>query len=282
MESQILTQEDNIVQKQTQWASFSKKMLNSSAAFWLLIVVIGQWIFSFYIMKVYGESALAGNFKRWSEVLPVGIIPGDSVGNVSLGIHLVFAAIINLGGPLQLVPYVRKKFPKFHRVNGRVFAIACMLAATAGMILTFTRDNFGGIVGDIGNIGAAILIFLFSYLTWKNIKAKKLENHRKWSLRLFMVASATWFFRIGVLFWFATTGGIGIDSETFTGPFISFWSFGQYLLPLAILELYFIAQKRQATFRSLFTSVLVYAFTLLMTAGLFFVTMGYWIPLINK
>ena len=61
-------------------------------------------------------------------------------------------------------------------------------------------------------------------------------------MRLFLAASAVWFFRIGLMFWFMTTGGIGIDPETFEGPFLTFMYFAQMAIPLLVLQLYFWAQ----------------------------------------
>jgi hypothetical protein len=37
---------------------------------------------------------------------------------------------------------------------------------------------------------------------------------------------------------------VGFDPETFQGPFLTFLSFAQYLLPLAVLELYLLTQNR--------------------------------------
>ena len=64
-------------------------------------------------------------------------------------------------------------------------------------------------------------------------------------MRLFMVVSAVWFFRIGLMFWFLATGGIGIDTETFEGPFLTFMYFGQMFIPLLFLEIYFRAQDSE-------------------------------------
>jgi hypothetical protein len=46
-----------------------------------------------------------------------------------------------------------------------------------------------------------------------------------------------WFFRVGVFAWIIVNRGPVAIGESFDGPFIRFWGFGCYLLPLAVLEL---------------------------------------------
>ena len=85
-------------------------------------------------------------------------------------------------------------------------------------------------------------------------------------------------FRIGLMGWAMTTGGIGIEWETFTGPFIYFLSFAQYLLPLAILELYLRAKDNgEPAAQIAVASTLVIA-TLAMSIGIFAATVGMWLP----
>ena len=92
----------------------------------------------------------------------------------------------------------------------------------------------------------AVLIIIFSLLAWRYAVLGKLDIHRQWTLRLFLAVSGVWFFRVGLMFWVATTGGAGIEFESFTGPFLDIWSFAQYLLPLGILEPYFLAQRAKS------------------------------------
>ena len=93
-----------------------------------------------------------------------------------------------------------------------------------------------------------------------------------------MVVSAVWFFRIGMMFWFMTTGGIGIDTETFSGPFITFWYFGQMFVPLLILEIYLRAQDSHSVGAKLSAAVIVLLAAAATGIGVFAATMGMWFP----
>jgi tetratricopeptide (TPR) repeat protein len=54
--------------------------------------------------------------------------------------------------------------------------------------------------------------------------------------------------------------------------------FAQYLFPLAVLEIYFLAQDRPGALRRIATAGLLFVLTLVMVAGLFAVTMAVWVP----
>lgn len=93
-----------------------------------------------------------------------------------------------------------------------------------------------------------------------------------------MVASAVWFFRVSLMGWTSLTGGIGIDWETFTDPFVYFLGFGQYLVPLAVLELYFRVRDRQEPVGQVAVAITIGALTAFMGIGIFAATMGMWLP----
>ena len=81
------------------------------------------------------------------------------------------------------------------------------------------------------------------------------------------------------MLWVAINGGpVGFDVETFEGPFLSFWAFGQYLLPLALLELYFLARDKSGSVVRFLTAGLLFIATLGMALGIVVATMGMWLP----
>ena len=254
-------------------------ILNLSAASWVVVAVIGQWIFAIYLALFYAGNALIGNIEAWNSRGPHGIVEGDPIGNTAMAIHVLVAMVIMVGGPLQLVPRMRRSFPKFHRLNGKVYLATATLVSMAGVYMIWTRGSVGGMVLYVANTLDAALIVLFGIMAWRTAVAKKFNIHRKWTLRLFMVVSAVWFYRIGLMFWLGVNGGpVGIDFETFTGPFLTFLAFAQYLLPLAILELYFFAQARAGAFGKTVTALVILLGTGVTAIGVFMATMGLWLP----
>ncbi len=94
---------------------FEKKVLNIVITLWFLIAVIGQWIFALYVFLFYGKATAAGHSENWKKVLPNGYVFGDPIGNLVVGIHLLLAVVIIIGGPIQIIPIVRKYAPTFHK-----------------------------------------------------------------------------------------------------------------------------------------------------------------------
>ena len=84
------------------------------------------------------------------------------------------------------------------------------------------------------------------------------------------------------MFWlFLNKGPVGFDPATFQGPFITFLSFAQYLLPLAVLELYLRTQDRAGALRRIAMAAGLFALTVAMSVGIFGTTMGMWLPRIK-
>lgn len=97
--------------------------------------------------------------------------------------------------------------------------------------------------GALGITLDALLILGFGWLAWRSARAQRFAAHRRWAIRLFVVASAVWFMRVGYMAWGIATGGAGIG-KAMDGPFDLFLAFANSLLPLAVAELYLRAGAR--------------------------------------
>ena len=253
--------------------------LNTSARLWWLTTALGQWIFMAYIVSFYGPLLLQSGIVGLKEAhLANGYMPGDTVGNAALAGHLMFAIIIMGGGPLQLVPQIRARWTAFHRWLGRTYMFTAVASAMVGLYLIWTRPLFGSLVNNIGTSLDGVLIIVFAAIALRYAIARDIRTHRRWALRLFMVVSAVWFIRIGFRAWNFLTGGIGIDPDSFSGPFVTIWHFGQYLLPLAVLELYFLARDSANEHARYAVATGLFALTVLMGIGITLVTMNSWLP----
>ena len=91
------------------------------------MAVIGQRIFATYVILFYGKATATGHNENWNKVLPHGYISGETIGNLMVGSHLLLAAIIIIGGPLQIIPKVREYAPTFHRWNGRLYILTAFI-----------------------------------------------------------------------------------------------------------------------------------------------------------
>lgn len=249
----------------------TKAALRTTAAFWLLVALIGQWAFFYYIVAFYGGSIVSGEFEIWNRLEPLAghanYRPGDAVGNTAFGAHAFGAAIVALGGALQLIPFVRRKWPTFHRWNGRVFLFTVTALSLSGFYLVFTRripDSFN----DWSTPANGVLILLFAGLALNFAMARNIATHQRWAMRLYLVSNAQWFTRVGVFGYFVVSTVLGHE-PSFRDWFFPFWAWGCFLVPLAVLQLYFFAQDRGGPVLRVATSVGLVALTLVMAAGMF-------------
>ena len=255
------------------------KALKLAARFWFVVAVAGQWIFLAYVVAFYGGTALQGNLEAWNKVLPHGHTPGDTIGNAAVATHLILAVVIMLGGPLQLIPQLRALAPRFHRINGRVYVLAVSLTSLVGLYMVWTHSSTYRVVQHVGVSIDAILIITFAVLAVRRAMARDIRAHRRWTLRLFMVVNAGWFFRIGLMQWvFYNRGPAGFDPETFTGPFINFLSYADYLLPLAILEIYLRTKDRASVGARFALAAALLVLTVMTGVGIFAASMVMWLP----
>jgi hypothetical protein len=258
-------------------SSVADGALKAAARFWFAVTVLGQLIFAFTVASFYALTALRGDYHKWN--FTNGYIPGFSMGNTAVIIHVASAALVMLAGAVQLVPQIRNRFPVFHRWNGRIYMLTALTLSVAGLYMTWFRGSVGDLSIHLGSTLNAVLIWLCGGMALRYALARDFRTHRRWALRFFLVVSASWFFRIGFFLSFLVNKGpFGFDPSTFRGPFLTFMSFAQFLVPLAVLEIYLRAQDRPGTLRRMATAGMLFVLTLVMGAGLFAVAMAQWVP----
>ncbi|SMF19883.1 Predicted membrane protein [Alteromonadaceae bacterium Bs31] len=262
----------------------SVKLLNITARLWLTLTIAGQWLFVLYIAGFYGKRFLAKGIPGFADThLPNGYIPGDSTGNIAIVMHILLAMFIIAGGTLQLLPAIRKRYPAFHRWNGRIYVCTAIVVSLAGLYLTFARERvIGSLPQEIGTSLGGVLILIFSPVVIYYALKRQYLLHQRWALRLFMLVSAVWFLRILTFGWFLLTGGWGINRSDFSGPFLVFAAFAQYMLPLAVLELYFRAKDMKQRNMNILASLAISVGTVYMAVGVGVLTAMIWLPRVLK
>jgi hypothetical protein len=257
------------------------KLLVFSARLWFAIATLGQWIFGYYIVAFYHVSTFGGDFEKWNKVLPRGYVAGDWSGNLLTGIHVVLASIIVIGGPLQLMPFIRNRFKTFHRWLGRIYVVTVIIVSLAGFILIWTRGTVGSLDMHIFNSIQAVYIITFAIVSIRFAIKRDFVKHQIWTLRLFMVANGVWFFRVGLMAWLLIfRRPVGFNPHTFSGVFLSVLSLFSYAIPFAliVLEMYLLAKKNQNKVFSLITFTVILLSTMYMLIGIVGATIGMWLP----
>ncbi len=246
-------------------------ILSAAAAFWLLTALIGQWAFFYYIANFYGPAMATGNYEGWAVLSAMGAkgyVEGDTAGNMTFGAHALAAGIVAFGGALQLIPQIRAKAPTFHRWNGRVFLLTVVGLSLSGFWLVWGRGSPPESFREMATTLNGVLILTFAGLALRYAMARRIDIHRRWALRLYLVSNAQWFMRIGIFAWFVGNMALG-NEVSMSDPFMSIWPFGCYLVPLAVAELYMRARDNGGPAARIAVSGLLVGLTLLMGLGMF-------------
>lgn len=263
-------------------SSIERNVLSGVVTLSFIISVLGQLIFAIYVIVFYGKSWLSGHIQNWNIVLPNGYVQGDNIGNLVVGLHLLLAAIIIIGGPVQIVPEFRKHLPILHRWNGRIYISTAILLSISGLFMVWIRGSVGGITQHISISVNAILILISAAMVLKYAMMRNFIDHRIWAIRLFLFVNGVWYFRVGLFFWlFVNQGPVGFNPETLQGPFLTILSLSQYTLPLVLFELYQNAIKSSKKSLIWTSTVLIFLFTIVIGVGTFAASMSIWIPKMN-
>lgn len=259
-------------------SSHAPSLLPWSARAWFVAALAGQWLFASYIFWVLVRPLLAGEGAALNDITFVtGHVAGDTFGNATLLGHLLAAAVLNLVGLLQFLPWLRRRFPVWHRWAGRSFMVMALAATVSGLWLTWVR---GARLGDISAIAITLnglLIVLAVVMAWRLARKRRFVEHRRWAIRAFLLVSGVWFLRLGLMAWIIINQGPRGNSPRLDGPFDSVWVFGCYLLPLAVAELYFRAEQAGPVVQRSVAMVL-FGGALLTALGTFGAFKGMWGP----
>jgi len=263
-------------------SSVAENALKAAARFWFVTAMLGQLVFAFTIASFYGLTAVRGDWQSWNKFMTHGYFPGQTMGNFVVSMHVFSAAIIVFAGTLQLIPQIRNRFPVFHRWLGRIYVVTAFTLSSAGLYMVWIRGSVGDFSQHLGSTLNALLIMLCAVMALRYALARDFKTHRRWALRLYLVVSASLFIRAGIfLSSLLNNGPFGFDPATFSGPFLTFISFAQTLVPLAVLEFYLRAQERPGAARRFAVAATLFVLTIGMAAGTFAVAAAVWIPAVK-
>ncbi len=140
-------------------------------------------------------------------------------------LHLLPGAVFVLVAPFQFIPRIRARWPRYHRIMGRVLAALALFATISALYMNETHPEFGGPGKYWGNLifGAAILISLF--IAIRAIRRKDVPTHRAWMMRCFAYTMGPATMRLVAIPVFAIIGFPTADnmpSDIFIGNLVFF------------------------------------------------------------
>jgi hypothetical protein len=241
-----------------------------------------SWIsaaaFGLYILCFYLGSIPSGQMELWNNNLPRLYDPHRPLVVAAMAAHMAMGASILLLGPVQLIGGIRRRWPWVHRWIGRVYVFAATVAGLGGMVFILGEGTIGGLAMDLGFGLYGVLMMIAGVQTYRHARARRLEAHRAWAIRLFALAVGSWLYRMDYGFWLMAMHGMG-HTEAFRGPFDVAMSFFFYLPNLALAELFLRARamRSRKAFRVATATVLNLA-TLIVAVGTYYFVRLYWGP----
>jgi len=246
------------------------RALRWAATFWFAVAALGQAAFIGFILAFYGTRTLSGEYRRWNDKpLIDGYIGGDHLGNLVFAAHVLLASLVTFGGLLQLIPWLRQRWPRLHRWTGRGFLVIACFMALSGVWLAVVRGTYLSVISAVAILMNGVLILVFAGLAWRHAVKRRFVEHREWALRTFMVVSGVWFLRVGLMGWVVLNRGPVGMTKDMSGPADIVLTFGSYLIPLAVLELYFTAGRNASPVLRLMAASLIVAAALYTALGVF-------------
>jgi len=273
---------DNLVQPDP---LLSPKKLSATILHWssrILTTVVwtSATLFGFYILAFYVAALYQGDMQRWNGVLPRLYQPGAPTATSGIGLHFAAGGLILILGSIQLVDSLRLRFPAVHRWIGRLYVLACLLAAIGGLIFIAINGTIGGTVMSIGFGLYGLLMALSAIQTYRFAIKREVVTHRLWALRLYALAIGSWLYRMDYGFWLLLTNGLG-HTRQFDGPFDELMAFFFYIPNLLVVELLNRARSYQAsTVLRLVAAALLLVATVFVGIGTYYFTIYYWGPAI--
>lgn len=230
-------------------------IFNITATLLIAVVWISCILFALKIFVYYGGDVLAGKPEDWNKGLPGLYDENYPISNSGIGFHFFAGAVILMLGSIQLVEGIRNKFINVHRWVGRVYVIACIIAAIGGLLFIFLKGTIGGTVMNISFAGYGLALLLCAILTIKFARAKQLDKHRAWAIRLYALAIASWLYRQE----YAVVFLLGLDwpQQDFRGVFDYIMDFFFYIPNLFIAEFFIRASYKKFPKWALYSGIVL-------------------------
>lgn len=125
--------------------------------------------------------------------------------------HIFGSTFALLLGPMQFSSMLRARWPRLHRISGRIYLIVgVLIGAGAGLFMSF--HAFGGMVSKAGFAVGALISLFTGVLAFTTARARRFSAHKEWMIRNYAMALAALTLRIGL--------GLGI---AFRLPFETFY-----------------------------------------------------------
>ena len=145
-------------------------------------------------------------------------------------VHMTGATASLFLGPIQFWKTIRTKYPRYHRIAGKVYIIGSLLAGVTALRLSLIIDCVGC---RFSLVPLSLLFILTTALAWYTIRQKNVRAHKQFMVRSYTCALAFVFVRLYQIVPLDFLFGV-IEDQEVRGVVIE-WMFS--LMPLVLVEI---------------------------------------------
>lgn len=149
----------------------------------------------------------------------------------------IISTVHLLLGSIQLVSYLRIRYPLLHRWTGRMYVFSSLLMAAGSLVLISLQGTNGGLAMDVGFSIYSLLLFISALETYRYGAKGRFYDHRVWALRLYALATGSLLYRMYYGCWLLLAAEAG-DTPRLNGVFDQVMAFCFYLPNLVLVEIF--------------------------------------------
>ncbi|MFO0600380.1 MAG: DUF2306 domain-containing protein [Myxococcaceae bacterium] len=105
-------------------------------------------------------------------------------------LHVVATTLFGLIGAFQFSDELRRRAPRWHRVAGRVLAVAGLIAGVTGLWMAIAWDIPAALQGPLllgTRVVVGVVIIVAIALAWRAIVRRDVRRHEAWMIRAWAV-----------------------------------------------------------------------------------------------
>lgn len=133
-----------------------------------------------------------GHFKEHFALVP-GYWYYFHEGHYRYGMLIHLACILPAGILMvfQFTPIIRHKFLIFHRINGYIVMLLCLVSNAAAFVIIRHKQGGHRATSHAVEMLMGIITTIGIFMAWWNIRRKQIDQHRAWMLRTMFYMGVT-------------------------------------------------------------------------------------------
>ncbi len=108
--------------------------------------------------------------------------------------HVIVGGLPLLLGWTQFIPKLRTKYPKVHRLFGKIYVVTFLITALSGFFISFNAT--GGLIPALGFGTVALIAFFTTLKAYLDIRKGDIKSHQKMMMYSYACCFAAVTFRL--------------------------------------------------------------------------------------